>query len=80
MSEDLFEPIAGLNDPGVLASFIYGLTKAREHLIRAKRLAESSGRHEDLQGVQLQGIKLRYNKFAPVREICISLYCFNQEM
>ena len=47
-AEDLFDPIAGLNDPGVLASFIYGLAKAREHLIRAKRLVESGGRHEDL--------------------------------
>jgi hypothetical protein len=47
-AKDLFDPIAGLNEPGVLKSFSYGLDKAREHLIAAKRLVESGGKHEDL--------------------------------
>lgn len=45
-AEDLLDPLAGLNDPGVIASFYTGLSRAREHLMNAFREAQPGGNHE----------------------------------
>lgn len=47
-AEDLFDPIAGLNSPGVLASFRTALTHSRAHIARALQLVCSGGNHEDI--------------------------------
>ena len=47
-AEDLFDPVAGLTDPGVMESFRKGLVHARFHLVEALTLAQPGGIHEDL--------------------------------
>lgn len=44
----LAEPMAGLNDPGVMRSFHTGLVKAREHLVKLLTEAQPGGSHEML--------------------------------
>lgn len=45
---NLFEPIAGLNNAGIMASFFNGLSKTREYLMQALEEAHSDGKYEDL--------------------------------
>lgn len=47
-AQDIFDPIAGMNDPGVMRSFNMGLSRIREHLVDARRAALPSGCHETL--------------------------------
>jgi hypothetical protein len=47
-AEDLFDPVAGLNNPGVMTSFHTGLSRTREHLLNALREAQPGGNHEML--------------------------------
>jgi hypothetical protein len=42
--EDSFDPVAELNDPGVMASFHTALTRTREHLLCALREAQPGGK------------------------------------
>ena len=47
---DLFEPVAGLNDPGVMASFRAALGRVRRHMVDARAAAQpgAPGGHEDV--------------------------------
>ena len=47
-AEDLFSPLAGLNNPGVMASFHTGIARTREHLMAALAAAQPGGNHETL--------------------------------
>jgi len=47
-ADDLFDPVAGLNDPGVVASFRTGLRHARELLMNARIKAQPGGVHEEM--------------------------------
>ena len=47
-AEDLFEPVAALNDPGVMASFRTGLCYTRQLLVKTRTKAQPGGVHEDM--------------------------------
>ena len=47
-ADDLFDPVAGLNDLGVVRSFRMGMVHTREHLVAALRLAQPGGCHDTL--------------------------------
>lgn len=47
-AHDLFDPIAGLNDGGVMRSFQTGLVRTRGHLVNVKIEACPGGSHEEM--------------------------------
>lgn len=47
-AEDLFDAVAGLNNPGVMRSFHTGLRHSRTHLMDALHQAQPGGDHETM--------------------------------
>jgi hypothetical protein len=47
-ADDLFDPVAGLNDPGVMASSYTGLDKIRDHLVSLLRETQPGGLHDQM--------------------------------
>ena len=47
-ADDLFDPVAGLNDEGLMRSFHTALDRTRAHLLSALRAAQPGGDHEDM--------------------------------
>jgi len=47
-ANDLFDPVAGLNDDGVMRSFFTALDRTRLHLLNALKAAQQCGSHDDM--------------------------------